>query len=273
MDAAVERVPLNPVPPGPLPNPRSNHAIESLLASAPAIRRGDVHHEADSGLPSGYRALDEALPGGGWARGAVTELLCESPGIGELSLLLPTLRALTAERRWVALVAPPHVPYAPALANAGIALERLLVVQCDGDTNALWAAELLLREGVVSALALWVERTTPTRQRRLQLAAATGDALAFVYRSSEAREEHSPVSARLALSMKGGKLELDILKLRGGRPATVLLDPATFDDAQGAEWPLAQNPAATARPEPEPAVARPPCARPERPRRFTVVGR
>ena len=250
-----------------------NPTLENLLASRSAIRRGAAGHEPAGGVPSGYAALDAALPTGGWARGAVTELLCETPGIGELSLLLPALRTLTAAGRWAALVNPPHIPYAPALANAGIALERLLVVECPGEADALWAAELLLREGVVAATALWVTRTTPARQRRLQLAAADGRAFCVVYRPGEAREEHSPVAARIALAVRDGRLELELVKLRGGRPRTVTLDPALFDAAQGAEWPLVPCPALTTRPVPPAVVALVPRVLSGRPARSTSLER
>ena len=245
-------------------------ALESLLAREPSIRRGDVCVDPEAGVPSGYAVLDAVLPGGGWARGAVTELLCDAPGIGELSLLLPALCAATAAGDWVALVNPPHVPYAPALANAGIDLDRLLVVECPGDSDALWATELLLKEGVVAALALWVARTTASRQRRLQLAAANGDALAVVYRPSDARDEHSPVAARLALAVRDGQLELETVKLRGGRPRTVTLDPSAFDAVQGAEWPLAPSPAVTVRTESAAIVALEPRELPDKVVRFVA---
>src|SRR5579862_5430764 len=40
-------------------------------------------------LVSGFDELDRRLPRGGWPLGALIELLCFAPGIGELSLLLP----------------------------------------------------------------------------------------------------------------------------------------------------------------------------------------
>ena len=246
-------------------------ALDALLAREPAIRRG-VRRDAADALPSGFEALDAALPGGGWARGGVTELLCDAPGIGELSLLLPMLRALTAAGRRIALVAPPHVPYAPAFVNAGVDPDGLLVVECPRDADALWAAELLLREGAVAALALWAPRTTPARQRRLQLAAAEGGAVAVVYRPGAARAEHAPVSARIALAVRDGRLELELLKLRGGCPGTVRIEPSAFDAAQGAEWLLAPCPGLTVSAAPAPIVALAPRALPDAPARFAGPG-
>jgi hypothetical protein len=56
-------------------------------------------------LASGFPALDAELPGAGWPRGALTELLTTRAGIGELSLLQPALRQCAAQGP-VALVAP-----------------------------------------------------------------------------------------------------------------------------------------------------------------------
>ena len=218
----------------PMPTP----ALEALLASEPAIWRGRERRARGDGIPSGYAALDAALPAAGWARGSVTELLTEAHGIGELSLLLPALRALSGAGEWIAFVNPPHLPYAPALANAGLRLERLLIVDSGRDEDTLWAAEQLLRAGSLAAVLAWTARTSAARQRRLQLAAEHGGSLAVVYRPAAARETHSPVGTRLALGVRDGRLAIDVVKARGGRPGTVLIEPSAFDQAQGCEWPL-----------------------------------
>src|SRR5215471_3220273 len=74
-------------------------------------------------LPTGFAALDRYLPGGGWPLGPLIEVFVERYGVGELSLLMPALAALTAggsrPRKWVAWIAPPFVPYAPALQQRG----------------------------------------------------------------------------------------------------------------------------------------------------------
>jgi cell division inhibitor SulA/protein ImuA len=69
------------------------HTLAEVLAR-PDVWRGDCFPEAAAlTLSSGYAALDAELPGGGWPRGALTELLVDGPGLGEVSLLL-RVRAL-----------------------------------------------------------------------------------------------------------------------------------------------------------------------------------
>ena len=75
------------------------------------------------------RALDAVLPGGGWQRGTIVELMPADIGIGELQLLMPALARITNTDRHVALIAPPYIPFAPALSQHGMRLDRLLVIR------------------------------------------------------------------------------------------------------------------------------------------------
>jgi len=80
-------------------------------------------------ISSGIHALDQRLPGGGWPLGALSELLIPAHGIGELSLMLPAAAKLTQSGQVVAFIAPPQLPYAPALAQAGLDLSRTLIIE------------------------------------------------------------------------------------------------------------------------------------------------
>src|SRR5438270_615213 len=67
------------------------------LLEHPAIWRGrSAAHQR--GLPSGFAALDAYLPGYGWPRTGLIEILVSRFGSGELYLLLPALAALTRAR-------------------------------------------------------------------------------------------------------------------------------------------------------------------------------
>src|SRR5262245_54321645 len=56
-----------------------------------------------------FAELDERLPGGGWPIGAVSELLAIRHGIGELSLVLPAMRAIALDGHPIACVRPPYL--------------------------------------------------------------------------------------------------------------------------------------------------------------------
>ena len=116
-----------------------NHALSRLL-SHPALWRGDDCAPEPASVASGFPALDAVLPGGGWPRGALTEILLEREGIGEIRLTLPALARLQAEGHSVVWVAPPYRPYAPALLAAGLDLATSFGLPPPVD--AQWAGEV-----------------------------------------------------------------------------------------------------------------------------------
>jgi hypothetical protein len=195
-----------------------NAAMEAVLRH-PGIWRGDqCAPAAGETVPTGFAELDELLPGGGWPHGALTEILAEREGIGELHLLMPALVRLSrkSESGWLAWVAPPHVPYAPALAAAGLGLKRLLVAQPPSADDAWWAAEQALRSGACDAVLAWLRTPDERRMRRLQLAAETGRAWGVLFRPACAAQERSPAALRLRLAPSANGLAVYILKRRGG---------------------------------------------------------
>src|SRR5439155_763800 len=76
--------------------------------------------------------------------------------IGEIRLTLPALVHLQAGHRDVVWIAPPHLPYAPALAAAGLDLARLLIVRCRSVADQLWAYEQALRAPECGAAFAWL---------------------------------------------------------------------------------------------------------------------
>ena len=110
--------------------------LEVILRRHPVWRGGPLS-SAPPATPTGFDALDRELPGGGWPAGALTELLGRREGIGELQLVLPALAALSWAGKRIVWLAPPHLPYAPALAAAGVDLAQLVVVRAPGRRDAL----------------------------------------------------------------------------------------------------------------------------------------
>lgn len=165
-------------------------------------------------LPSGFPVLDAELPGGGWPAGALVELLAEHPGVGELSLLLPLMRKAGAER-WIACIAPPLLPYAPALAAAGVPLQRLLLVQPATAAETLWAARQATASGACALVLAWPARPDSAALRRLQLAAEQSATPLFVFRPRAMAQHSSPAPLRLGLTPTASGLRIDILKRRG----------------------------------------------------------
>lgn len=165
---------------------------------------------------TGWRDLDAALPGGGWPLGALSEILLEADGLGELGLVMPALAALTRRKRRVVFVVPPYQPYAPALAAHGLDLGY--VTQIDAvHADGAWSIEQCLRSGACGAVLGWAERPDYTQLRRWQLAAENGGALGFLFRPARAADQASPAALRLHVRANGdGGANVEILKCRGG---------------------------------------------------------
>ena len=202
------------------------------------------------GIGSGFSALDEVLFDKGWPRGGLAELLLDDPGVGELSLLGPALASLsTSEERLIAWIAPPYVPYPPALGAAGIDVSKVLIVHPDNHADALWTFEQVLKTGACSALLGWLaERELKFAEiRRLQFAARQGSTWASLFRPATAAANASPAELRLRLwphrrsARRRGGLRLDIVKRRGGWPMSGI-------EIDFADSPLAPPPSPDDRP-------------------------
>ena len=177
--------------------------------------------------PSGHPCLDRELPNGGWPASVLIELLLSQNGIGELRLLAPTMAALTQAGKAVILLGPPHIPFAPALAELGLDLQHVLIVQTEKPMDRIWAVEQTLKSASFGALLCWLPQARPDHLRRLQLAAGNGEGLCFVFRPSAAQREASPAPLRIICrASRCGEIEVDIIKRRGpvfGKPMALSL--------------------------------------------------
>jgi cell division inhibitor SulA/protein ImuA len=193
---------------------RPSTALATLLAN-PAIWRGDDVAPEPAAVPSGFAALDAALPGRGWPQSALTEIVLAREGIGEIRLTLPALAHLTAQQRDIVWIAPPYKPYAPALAAAGVDLARLFIVACKTSQDALWAFEQSLRAPECGAAFAWLNTHDPRALRRLQVAARDGRTWGALWRRPGQRGSATAAPLRIALSRREGKLAVRVLKRRG----------------------------------------------------------
>lgn len=218
MDAMpTSLLPLAPAPVqgarGPLPPPETLHPSLWLAHQ--------LGRSADNALPSGFGLLDAQLPGGGWPRRVLSELLLPHPGIGEIRLLAASLAAVQRAGRLVMMFDPPAAVSAPALQALGLDVAQLLVVQTHlqvrPGADRLWALEQTLKSGHVGAVVAWLpQRLRSERLRRLQLAAHAHDGPAFVLREMAAQGHASAAPLRLALHPAGAdQLALRLLKRRG----------------------------------------------------------
>lgn len=182
----------------------SNGGIESIL------QRSDIWRASDTGAglcdqhqvtSTGYAMLDHYLPNHGWSAGHLVELLCDQKGIGELNLLMPSLGALS-QTQWLVFINPPYIPYAPALAAAGINLDNLLIVNAPDIKDQLWVMEQVLSSESCAAVLSWASYIHEKQLRRLQAASTQHQSLGFLFRSLDCLQNSSPAHIRIQLSQE-----------------------------------------------------------------------
>ena len=160
-----------------------------------AALREQVRHIESAGrvagrpvLPFGLDSVDEQLAGGGLAVGALHEAAPASPALGDdaaatLFLAAAAARLSRLEGKGTVLWALARRDlFAPGLAQAGLAPERLLYAECRRDEEVLAVMEEGLRHGGLAAVVGEVGALGLAAGRRLQLAAEEGRTTALALR-------------------------------------------------------------------------------------------
>ncbi|MGH8797260.1 MAG: translesion DNA synthesis-associated protein ImuA, partial [Caldimonas sp.] len=163
MDAATFTLPAQAAPAAlavsvPVPMRAAPLSPEALH---PALWLGhQIGRPAERAVESGFGALDRELPGGGWPRRVLTELLLPHPGVGEIRLLSACLARTQRAGRLVMLFDPPAALSAWALADLGLDVQQLLIVDTRArvvpGSDSLWALEQALKSGHVGAVLAWL---------------------------------------------------------------------------------------------------------------------
>jgi len=226
-----------------------NNMLEQIINRNDTWRGRDSHFQGHifsansefhqcEGLPTGYTTLDSQLQQGGWPLGSTVEGLSDVCGLGSMGLFLPAMETLSEQGRWQVFIAPPYIPYAPLLAARGIDTKQVLLVHPQNRQDLLWSTEQALRSTTSSAVFSWLgaHQYSYSELRKLQLAAASGDSLAVMFRPNQAAHNHSPASLRLQMREYR---KVHILKQRGGNQSIdVALPPSEDVPQQPQLWEL-----------------------------------
>lgn len=209
----------------------------------PALWRASQISQPDRPcLPTGHASLSAELPGQGWPRGSLIELLVPHAGVGEVGLLQPALAALP-DNRPIVLVQPPHMPNLSCWASWQMNPAQLLWLRPGNMNDALWAADQVLKHGSGAALLCWLPTVRPEALRRLHGAAQATDTLFVVIRPLHAAHEASPAPLRLALQPARNGLLLRFLKRRGPpRDAPLHLVMQATPALPGVDAPIRNHP-------------------------------
>ena len=177
---------------------RPEPAIESLRAQIEKIEGRS--RRAKSVLPFGIAEVDSRLPGGGLALGALHEIAGDGNGAidGAAAALFSAGIAARTKGKILWCITRPDL-FAPAIAQAGLASDRVIYLEAGDDKTVLACMEEGLRHGGLGAVLGEVARLSMTASRRLQLAAegtgSIGIALRRWRRQTEATDFGQPTAA------------------------------------------------------------------------------
>lgn len=182
-----------------------------------------TNHANNDSIPSGFSALNQALPLNGWPTKGAVEILSSGVGQGSLYLVTPLLAQLSQQQRYIAWIAPPQQPFAPSLAGFNIDIAQQLIVVTKTLKECLWATETCLQSGQCGAVLSWPTTLTPTQVKRLHLAGQKGSSLALIMRPDTATVQTSPAPLRIQVKRKAHntphQLNVKLIKRRGLWPS------------------------------------------------------
>lgn len=172
--------------------------IDSLRAEIERI--GSKNRRVKSMLPFEVAEVDARLPGGGLALGALHEVAGGGNGAvdGAAAALFAAGIAARTKGKVLWCITRPDL-FAPALAQAGLAPDRVLYVEAGDDKTVLACVEEGLRHGGLGAVVGEVAWLTMTSSRRLAHCAegsgTVGLALRRWRRQTEAADFGQPTAA------------------------------------------------------------------------------
>lgn len=224
--------------------------LRKLLASAQPAEDDATRPKA---LPLGLWQVDEALPDGGFPRGAVVEISSPYGLARATSLALAACASAQSEAKlrggdesaaaWCAFLDPARTLFAPAVARAGVDLERLLVVQPSAEDLSRVAARVAASgvfAVVVVDLAGVPGQKSPQRLdrwvnsvRRLALAVeGTETSIVLLTDTHAQRSMTLPVALRIEVDRAStDRLVLRVAKDRRGRVAAASSIALPFETA------------------------------------------
>ena len=226
--------------------------IASHSALRANVRRGIDAPNFEScdrlgGLGTGFTVIDHSLPWQGWPVGAMTEIMTEGTGRGELSLLLPAMARCSVAKRQIVCIGAPHPIFAASLEQAGIDTTRVTQVHASaserraargptargptlrGPLDVLWSAEQTLKSGTAGMVMVWTHQCAPDALRRLNLAVLNRDTVMIHFRDRESLTQASPAWVRLTLTADARSVYLHVIKCRGRLTASPVI---TLDRTQ-----------------------------------------
>lgn len=198
-----------------LPPTNTSEANLKALFNRPDIWRGDSRAFVPQvTVDSGYIKLNNSLLNNGWPRRSLIEVCQKGLHQQEWFLFTPVLKASTG---YIVLLNPPALPFCQALIQAGIDLERVIVVQVTNKADFLASFVELARTESCELLLAWQQHQTLsyTELRKCLLASGEGAGLCVLFRPESAQQQSSPAALRLLTEIGSADIHIRIFKQKG----------------------------------------------------------
>jgi protein ImuA len=192
-------------------NPPATVSLSDLLQRDDMWMGHSQRFATREAVPTGYGGLDARLLNKGWPLGSLVEV-CQKGMQGEWQLFTPALLQLPG---LIVLVNPPAAPFAQAFIQAGIDLDKLIVVEAKERNHFVSSLVEIARASVGSLLAWQPNALTYTEMRKCSLAALDGSGLSIMFRHAAAQQQSSPAGLRLFAHQVPTGLEITIFKQKG----------------------------------------------------------
>lgn len=173
-------------------------------------------------LSTGLEALDRLMPGDSFVRGAVHEVLAATTHPLPYFIAAVFARAAVADGGVVAWLDLRREVYPPALAAAGVPLERLYLLRPMSNADAVRAVVDCCRCKMVAATVAELPNLSRVEVRRLQLAAEHGGGMGVFLRRRGVNSTHYAAATRWMVTPRPGntatrRWEIQLLHGHGGR--------------------------------------------------------
>ncbi|WP_299797744.1 cell division inhibitor SulA [uncultured Shewanella sp.] len=117
---------------------------------------------------------------------SVSSVTTHTQGRDELKMVSAQLASLSHQGQWIVLISPPNIGYKQVLTDAGVRMDRVLLVHGKDEVETLWAMEKALTSGTSSAVISWTHSLDARDNRRLQIVAKRARAVGIVIEDANA---------------------------------------------------------------------------------------
>lgn len=216
------------------PQAPESASLEQLLRRDDIWRGHSRRFTPRVAVATGYAALNAGLLNEGWPLGSLIEV-CQRGFQGEWQLFMPAFLSKESGSNelgsgnsrsgnpdagppgLIVLLNPPAEPFSQALIQAGLDLDRLVIVEATEKAPFLACFTELARTAACDAVLAWQPKgnLTYTELRKCLLSASDGAGLYVLFRPSSAQQQSSPASLRLFSQAVPGGLEVTVFKQKG----------------------------------------------------------